>query len=102
MLPVSKAFKFYLWPCISQNVACVSTITFSLTLLGSGNRSSFQNVVFYNHLEFWTMDSVHEPSDSESYTPSSEPFRFHLYNSKTEFIACGDINKASTNTSSVI
>jgi hypothetical protein len=27
--------------------------------------SSFQNVVIYSYLEFWTMDEVHKPGDSE-------------------------------------
>jgi hypothetical protein len=41
-----------------------------------GNRSSFRNVVFYSYLEFRTMNKVQKPSDSDCYTPSSEPFRF--------------------------
>jgi hypothetical protein len=32
-----------------------------------------------SYLEFRTMDKVHKPSDSECYTPSSEPFRFYFY-----------------------
>jgi hypothetical protein len=31
------------------------------------------------YLEFWTMDTVLKRSDSEHYTPSSEPFRIPLY-----------------------
>jgi hypothetical protein len=30
----------------------------------NGNRYSFRNVVFYNYLEFRTMDKVHKPNDS--------------------------------------
>jgi hypothetical protein len=37
----------------------------------------FQYVVFPTYLEFWTMNKVHKPSNSECYTPQSEPFRFH-------------------------
>jgi hypothetical protein len=37
-----------------------------LTLLGPLERANL------NH---WTMDKVHKPTDSECYTPSSEPFR---------------------------
>jgi hypothetical protein len=33
-----------------------------------GNRSSFRNVVFYNYLEFWTLDKVKKPSESEYIT----------------------------------
>jgi hypothetical protein len=29
------------------------------------NRSSFQNIVFYNYLELQTMEKVHKPRDSE-------------------------------------
>jgi hypothetical protein len=32
------------------------------------------SVVFY---EYWTMDEVQKPSNSECYTPSSEPFRIY-------------------------
>jgi hypothetical protein len=45
----------------------------------SWNRSSFWNVMFSSYLEFWTMDKVHNPSDSECYTPSSEPFIFYMW-----------------------
>jgi hypothetical protein len=31
-----------------------------------GKRSSFPEVVFSTYLEFWTMDKVHKPGDSES------------------------------------
>jgi hypothetical protein len=34
------------------------------------NRPSFQNVVFYNYLEFQMMDKVHKPSVCERYAPS--------------------------------
>jgi hypothetical protein len=34
--------------------------------------------MFYSYLEFGTMDKVHKPSDSECYTPLSEPFRFYM------------------------
>jgi hypothetical protein len=30
-----------------------------------GNRSSFRNVLFSNYLEFWMMDEVQKPIDSE-------------------------------------
>jgi hypothetical protein len=44
-----------------------------------GNRSSFQNIVYYNYLKFQTMDKVHGPSDSECYAPFSEFFRITKY-----------------------
>jgi hypothetical protein len=51
----------------------------SFPLPEEGNRSSFRNVVFSAHLDFWTMDKVHKPSDSECYAPSSESFRtYHM------------------------
>jgi hypothetical protein len=37
------------------------------------NRPSFRNIVFSTYLEFLTMAKIHKPSDSEWYTPSSEP-----------------------------
>jgi hypothetical protein len=42
-----------------------------------GIKSNFRNIVFSSCLEFPAMDKVHKPSDSECYTPSSEPFRFY-------------------------
>jgi hypothetical protein len=30
-----------------------------------GNRSRVRNVISSGHLEFWKMDKVHKPSDSE-------------------------------------
>jgi hypothetical protein len=53
---------------------------FGVALLSpeDGNESTFQNVVFFSYLEFWTMDKVHKSSDSECYVPSSEPFIFYL------------------------
>jgi hypothetical protein len=45
-----------------------------------GKRSSFQNVVFSSYLEFWEMDKVLKPSDSECYTPSSESVTHHHQN----------------------
>jgi hypothetical protein len=44
-----------------------------------GNRSSFQNVLLPNYLQFRTMDKVRKPSDSERYTRPSEPFRLHMH-----------------------
>jgi hypothetical protein len=38
-----------------------------------GSRSSSRNV-FSKYLEFRTMDEIPEPSGTEGYTPSSEPF----------------------------
>jgi hypothetical protein len=35
--------------------------------------------MFSNYLEFLTMDKVQKPSDSECYTPSSEPFIIYSY-----------------------
>jgi hypothetical protein len=39
---------------------------------------SFRKFVTSSYLEFQTMDKVQKPSDSEHYTPSSEPFRFYF------------------------
>jgi hypothetical protein len=39
------------------------------------NRSSYQNVMFSDFLEYRTLDKVQKPSNSVSYTPSSDPFR---------------------------
>jgi hypothetical protein len=33
--------------------------------------------LFASYLEFLTMEKVWKPSDSECYTPSSEPFRVY-------------------------
>jgi hypothetical protein len=44
-----------------------------------GNRPSFRKIVFSSYLEFWTVDKSHKPSDSECYTPSSEPIRIYWY-----------------------
>jgi hypothetical protein len=40
----------------------------SLPSPADGNRSSFRNDVFSSSLEFWTMNKVHKPSDSERYS----------------------------------
>jgi hypothetical protein len=37
----------------------------------------FSKHCVFRNLEFRTMDKIHNPSDSESYTPWSEPFRFY-------------------------
>jgi hypothetical protein len=36
------------------------------------------NIKMDSELEYWTMDKVRNPSDSERYTPSSEPFTIKL------------------------
>jgi hypothetical protein len=59
--------------------SCVSHKFFLRCLplsLENGNGSSFRNSVLL-YLEFQTMDRVQKPSNSECYTPPSEPFRFH-------------------------
>jgi hypothetical protein len=43
-----------------------------------GNRSNFSKAVFSSYLEFWAMDKVHKPSDSECYTSTLEYFRIYL------------------------
>jgi hypothetical protein len=40
-------------------------VDISLLSPENGNRPSSQNVEFCSYLEFWTMDRVHDPSDSE-------------------------------------
>jgi Ulp1 family protease len=42
------------------------------------NRSDFQNVVVSSCLELRTVGNAQKPTDSECYTPSSEPFRIPL------------------------
>jgi hypothetical protein len=44
-----------------------------------GNRSNFRNFVFSSYLRFREMDKGHKPSNSECYTPSSEPLRFYSH-----------------------
>jgi hypothetical protein len=44
-----------------------------------GNNSSFWNVVFSSFSKYWTMDEVWKLSNSEHYTPSSEPFRIYMF-----------------------
>jgi hypothetical protein len=41
------------------------------------NISSFRNGIFYNYLEFWTIDMVQKRSDSECYTSSPELHSFY-------------------------
>jgi hypothetical protein len=43
-------------------------------------RSRFRNVMFSSYLVFESNCKVHKPSDSDSYTPSSEKFRFNVIN----------------------
>jgi hypothetical protein len=45
---------------------------------GSVSVLSFRNVVFSAFLEYQTMDKVQKHSNSECYTPSSEPIRIYL------------------------
>jgi hypothetical protein len=52
-----------------------------------GNRFSFRNVVFFNFLEYWTMDKVQKLSNSECYTPSSGPTRIYLIESSGRYEA---------------
>jgi hypothetical protein len=40
-----------------------------------GNTPSFRNIVFSSILESRTMEEVHERSNSECFTSSSDPFR---------------------------
>jgi hypothetical protein len=44
---------------------------------GNRSRYSSQYVVFSSYLEFRTIDEVQKPSNSECYTPSSEPLRLY-------------------------
>jgi hypothetical protein len=37
----------------------------SISSLEDGSRSSFRNVVFSSYLEFWIVDRVQRPNDSE-------------------------------------
>jgi hypothetical protein len=55
---------------------------FSKGLTRVGVSSSFWNIVFSRFLEYWTMGKVQKPSDSECYTPSSEPFRIYQFSIK--------------------
>jgi hypothetical protein len=60
-----------------------------------GNRSSFRNAVS-SFVEYRTMDKVRKPSNSEGYTPSSEPFRIYLqtcYFEENYFIHIADIQR---------
>jgi hypothetical protein len=45
------------------------------TLLGPVESANLSHVVC-QFLEFWMMDKVQNPSNSECYTPSSESFKF--------------------------
>jgi hypothetical protein len=50
-----------------------------------------ETFVFYSYLEYLTVDKVQKPSDSEWYTPSSEPFTIYTstcmgpFRNKTQF-----------------
>jgi hypothetical protein len=46
----------------------------SFPSLEDGNRFSLRNAVVSSYLEYRTMGKYHEPSDSQCYTLSSEPF----------------------------
>jgi hypothetical protein len=37
-----------------------------------------KTLFFFYFLQYWTMDKVQRPSNSECYTPSSEPFRIYM------------------------
>jgi hypothetical protein len=54
--------------------------------------SSFQNVLFSSFLEYWTMDKVQKPSNSECYTRSSEPFRIYQSTVVTQ-TSTADVNE---------
>jgi hypothetical protein len=42
----------------------------------------FPKCCVFQFLEYWTMDKVQKPSNSECYTPSSEPLKIHSFSVK--------------------
>jgi hypothetical protein len=47
--------------------------------------SSLEDVVFC-FLEYWMMEKVQNPSNSECYMPSSEPFRIYCFTSIAQLV----------------
>jgi hypothetical protein len=45
------------------------------------SHEAFHIFVFFNFLEYWTMDRVQKLSNSECYTPSSELIRIEMHSS---------------------
>jgi hypothetical protein len=84
---LSKSGLRYSYFCSYTDIGCplieVSSLSKGPSRIGVSpspedeNRSSFRNVVFSAFLEYWNMDQVQKPINSECYTPSSEYFRIY-------------------------
>jgi hypothetical protein len=55
-----------------------NTVYISLPSLENRNISSLKKCCVFWYVEFWTMDKVHRPSNSEARTPSPDPSTFYL------------------------
>jgi hypothetical protein len=47
-------------------------------LVGFWTLSIVQYSLIFGIFEYWTMDKVQKPTNSECYTPSSEPIRIYM------------------------
>jgi hypothetical protein len=82
VITISK-FRIFWWKFNAWKLN--SSIFFTVRKIIS--RSSFSNILFSSYLEFWMMDKVHNPSDSEMtsslpYTRDVYSFSIHLTNNR--------------------